>query len=197
MAGRSVPTAHAQRQPTPLCLAGRLIRTICNLGDILTKLSKTPRNRRHRQGRSKQKGSAGSGMDQVCRPTLGECYRTLSAHVHGQSTNTVPKTGTVRELVAPVGTLRDVRLARGAIQGLHRLGCSRSRGQDHSVRIPDYPQNRTLTRSGSISLLLFLKRGPVRFRVVRSRLLTNEADTQGTTPRPREVPTATALCSPN
>jgi integrase len=32
---------------------------------------------------------------------------------------------------------------------------ARSCGQDHSVRIPGYPQNRTLTRSGSISLLLF------------------------------------------
>jgi hypothetical protein len=52
-----------------------------------------------------------------------------------------------------------VRLARGAIQGLHRLALEAD-ARIHSVRTPGYPQNRTLTRSGSISLLLFLKREP-------------------------------------
>lgn len=47
-------------------------------------------------------------MDQQNKPTLETCYRILSAHLHGQSANTLPKTGTIVELVATLDTLRDV-----------------------------------------------------------------------------------------
>lgn len=47
-------------------------------------------------------------IDQQNKPTLETCYRTLSAHVHGQSANTLPKTGSVCELIATVQTLGDV-----------------------------------------------------------------------------------------
>ena len=47
-------------------------------------------------------------IDQANKPTLEECYRILSAHVHGQSSNTTPKIGSVRELVASKATLQQV-----------------------------------------------------------------------------------------
>jgi hypothetical protein len=47
-------------------------------------------------------------IDQARKPTLEECYRTLSAHVHGQSANTAPKTGSVLELIATKATLQQV-----------------------------------------------------------------------------------------
>lgn len=45
-------------------------------------------------------------IDQASKPTLEGCYRILSAHLHGQSANTTPKTGSVRELIAPLDTLK-------------------------------------------------------------------------------------------
>lgn len=47
-------------------------------------------------------------IDQASKPTLESCYRILSAHVHGQSVNTMAKTGSVRELVAKPEILRQV-----------------------------------------------------------------------------------------
>lgn len=47
-------------------------------------------------------------IDQANKPTLEVCYRILSAHVHGQSVNTVAKTGTVGELISAPSILLQV-----------------------------------------------------------------------------------------
>lgn len=47
-------------------------------------------------------------IEQCSKPSLEECYRLLSAHVHGQSPNTMPKSDAIKDLVMPLTTLQQI-----------------------------------------------------------------------------------------
>src|SRR5688500_2740539 len=47
-------------------------------------------------------------LEQVCKPTLEDCYRVLSAHIHGQSPNTVPRASEMQHLVSNEPALQNL-----------------------------------------------------------------------------------------